>query len=166
MEPVFLQKPHDLTLEECQEAFAMFRAKKVETRRNDINRIINIGIPHIGEQIFKSLSENDLIHCLKVSNTWEVFSEKILLRKWKGKLLEACQAGKTEIVRILLDNGDDTELNATDEKGKTAFIWACENGHEAVASLLLIILVLKSTVLTKLVKLVSCGQVSRILTKL
>jgi len=118
-----------------------------------IDTIFNLGIPHVAEKIFKSLSVNDLNHCQQVSNTWmvltkKILAEKILLQKWKGKLLEACQEGKTEIVRILLEYGDDTELNTRSvyslcnrkpgwrRSGLTPFAMACKNGHEAVAELL------------------------------
>ena len=63
--------------------------------------IINFGIPHVGEQILGSLGEDDLIQCLKVSQTWKAFAEPILLPKWKGKMFEACQTGETEIVKAL-----------------------------------------------------------------
>merc|ERR1711963_25238 len=100
-----------------------------------IDTVINLGTPHLAEKIFKSLSDDDLIHCLSVSKTWMEFAEKILLPMWKGKLLKACKEGKAEIVKLLLDNGDDTELN-TEEKydwlGRTPFAWACTNFHEAV----------------------------------
>jgi len=101
-----------------------------------IDAVINSGMPHIAEEIFKSLNDDDLIQCWKVSKTWKVFAEEILLPKWRGKLIEACRAGKTEIVRLLLDNGDDTELNATDKNGSTPFILACKNRHQDVAELL------------------------------
>ena len=38
-----------------------------------MDNIINLGIPHIGEQIFGSLGDADLIQYLKVSQTWKVF---------------------------------------------------------------------------------------------
>ena len=124
-------------MEQCQEAFAMFRAKKAnaakaaKARTNKpcktsdvvhIDAIINLSMPHVAEQVFQCLSENDLIQCLKVSKTWKAFA---LLQKCRGKLLEACKAGKTEIVRLLLNNGYDTKLNATHEDGMTPFAWAC-----------------------------------------
>ena len=62
-----------------------------------IDTIINLGIPHVGENIFASLEADDLIQCRKVLDTWKVLAAKILLVQWKGKLLEACQEGKTEI---------------------------------------------------------------------
>ena len=95
----------------------MFHAKKAKMDFVHIDTIINVAIPHVAEDIFKNLSDNDLIQCRQVSKTWKVFAEKFLLPKWRGKLWEACREGKTEIVSLLLDNGDDTELNATDKNG-------------------------------------------------
>ena len=66
-----------------------------------MERIINFGVPHVGGQIFGSLGEDDLIQCLKVSQTWKAFAENILLPKWKGKMFQACQTGKTEIVKLV-----------------------------------------------------------------
>ena len=45
--------------------------------------IINHRLPHVGYQIFGTLGEDDLIQCLKVSQTWRAFAESILLQKWK-----------------------------------------------------------------------------------
>ena len=67
-----------------------------------IEAVINDGIPHVGEQIFRYLKSDDLIRCLEVSTTWKVFAEKDLLKRWNGKMLEACQTGKAKIVELLL----------------------------------------------------------------
>ena len=127
-------------------------SKSVERAEMDpvhIDRVINLGLPHVAEKIFKSLGADDLKQCQKVSKTWMVLSEEILAKKilfqqwkqWKGHLLDACKKGKTKIVKLLLDNGDDTDLNAKDDgdyyNRRTPFAWACSNGHEAVAELLM-----------------------------
>ena len=116
-------------------------AKKAKMELLHIDTVINLGLPHIAEQIFKSLNEDDLIHCLKVSKTWMVLAEKVLTEKvllgiWKGQLFDECTKGRIKVVKILLDYGDDTELNATDWVGRTPFARACEKSHEAVAALL------------------------------
>ena len=104
----------------------------------DLDAIINLDIPHIGEKIFENLETDDLIQCLKVSSTWKILAEKILLARWEGKLLEACREGKTEIVEILLEKIEDAdEVTAVDVKGKTALIMACEHGHTDLVKLLL-----------------------------
>ena len=55
-----------------------------------IDAIINLGIPHVAEEIFVSFSDDDLIQCLKVSETWKGFAAKVLLQKWRGQLFKAC----------------------------------------------------------------------------
>ena len=110
-----------------------------------IDSIINLGVPHVVENIFASLETSDLIQCLKVSETWKVMAEKILHLKWKGKLLEACATGKTEITEILLDNLENSDkvnainenINAKNKFGWTAFMGACGHGHKDVVKLLL-----------------------------
>ena len=104
--------------------------------------IINFGIPHIGEHIFANLETDDLLQCLEVSQAWKVLAETVLLLKWKDKLFEACETGKTEIVKLLLENYNSEEigLNVKDEcdvHGRTPFIVACQNGHEDVVKIFL-----------------------------
>ena len=82
-----------------------------------ITEVINLGIPHVGEQIFSCLDTEDLIQCLEVSKTWTILIEPVLLQRYKGKIkdkiFEACKDGKTAVVKILLANlkGRKTELN-------------------------------------------------------
>ena len=98
--------------------------------------IINFGIPHVGEQIFEGLGDDDLIQCLRVSQTWKVFAENILLPKWKGKMFEACESGQKEIVKLLL-NHFNSGFNFKDAWGRNSFIIACQNGHKDVVKMLL-----------------------------
>ena len=101
--------------------------------------IINFGIPHVGEQIFGSLDEDDLIQCLRVSQTWKAFAKTLLLPKWKSKMFGAFETGKTEIVELLLENYSYEEigLNLKGERGMTPFMIACQNGHQDVVKILL-----------------------------
>ena len=96
-----------------------------------MDTIINFRFPHVGEQILSSLGEDDLIQCLKVSQTWRAFAEPILLPKWKGKMFLACQTGKTEIVELLLKhfNSEESGLNVKGYRGMTPFTMTCQNGH-------------------------------------
>ena len=88
-----------------------------------IDEVINLGIPHVAEQIFESLETDDLIQYSKVSETWKILAGRIFLSKWKGTLLQACRDGKTEIVRVFLDNLEDMDkVNATDQLFGT-FLW-------------------------------------------
>ena len=106
-----------------------------------MDSIINLGIPHVGEQIFKSLNNGDLIECLKVSQTWKVLAETVLFPRWKGKLLRACKQGHPEIVKMLLDCSPRSEINVNKRKDeeyrRTALMWACIGGHTEVVKLLL-----------------------------
>ena len=75
-----------------------------------MDKIINLRIPHVGEQIFQNLEYEDLIQCQQVSQTWRILSKKAWLDKtWKGKMFEACRAGKVEIVKYLLENYNSDE---------------------------------------------------------
>ena len=104
-----------------------------------MENIINLGIPHVGEQIFESLDTPELFNCLEVSETWRELAENVLIKRWKGKMFEACKSGETKIVQLLLEccNSEKSGLHSIDEYGYTAFMWACQNGHKDVVQLLL-----------------------------
>ena len=48
--------------------------------------------------------------------------------------MAAAETGNTSIVKALLDLGAD--VNARDDKGRTALGWALEGGHNEVVELL------------------------------
>ena len=104
-----------------------------------MDKVINLGIPHVGELIFESIDTPGLIKCLEVSDAWKVLAENVLIKRWRGKMLEACKSGETKILQLLLErcNVEESELNSKDENGATALMWACLNGHKAVVQLLL-----------------------------
>ena len=102
-----------------------------------MDKVINLGIPHVGEKIFRSINTDGLIQCLAVSQSWKVMVENVLLKRWNGNLREACRSGKTEIVRILLESGLETGLNKIVKHGRTLLQLACLNGHKEVAKLLI-----------------------------
>ena len=106
-----------------------------------MEKVINLGIPHVGELIFKGFDTPGLIKCLEVSQTWKVLAENVLIKRWKGKMLEACKSGETKVVQLLLEccNSEESGLNTKDELGYTPFMWACINGHKDVVKLCLII---------------------------
>ena len=101
-----------------------------------MKKVINLNIPHIGEKIFENIGTNDLIEWLKVSKTWKILIENVLLKRWKGKLMEASRYGKFEIVKLLLERTDE-QLNVRDIDGRTALHWACRKGHKDVVQLLM-----------------------------
>ena len=104
-----------------------------------MDKVINLGIPHVGELIFENIDTPGLIKCLEVSETWKVLAENVLIKRWKGKIFEACQNGETKVVQLLLErcNSEESGLNTKDEKERTAFMVACDNGHKDVVKLLL-----------------------------
>ena len=67
-----------------------------------MENIINLGIPHVGEQIFKSLNTEDLIQFLEVSQTWQILAGNVLFPRCKDKLFEACEDGQTNILFVCL----------------------------------------------------------------
>ena len=69
-----------------------------------MEKIINLDIPHVGEHIFASINTPDLVKFLEVSETWKALAENVLLKRWKGKMFEACEKGETKVVQLLLEN--------------------------------------------------------------
>ena len=107
-----------------------------------MDKIINLMLPHVGEQIFESLDDEELVQCLLVSETWKVLAGNVLFARWKGKLFEACESGKVEVVKILLERmkSADPKLNCFNQRNhevRTPFMISCENGHKDVVRLLL-----------------------------
>ena len=54
-----------------------------------MDKIINLGIPHVAELIFESIDTPELFQCALVSETWKILAESDLIKRWKGKMLEA-----------------------------------------------------------------------------
>ena len=104
-----------------------------------LNEVINLGIPHIGEKIFRSIDTPGLKSFLEVSETWKVLAENVLTKRWKGKMFKACKTGETKVVQLLLErcNSEESGLNIKDEDGGTAFMIACYNGRKDVIQLFL-----------------------------
>ena len=60
------------------------------------------------------------------------------MKKWKGKLYEACESGETQLVQFLLQRHDTEEMNSELNKyGRNAFMCACRFGHKDIVKLLL-----------------------------
>ena len=104
-----------------------------------MEKIINLGMPHIGEQIFESIETEELIKCLKVSETWKILAENVLVKRWKGKMFEACKNGEAKIVQLLLErfNCEESGMNIRDNYGNTPLMEACANGHKEIVQLFL-----------------------------
>ena len=104
-----------------------------------MNKVINFGIPHIGEQIFESFDTTGLFQCALVSDTWKVLAENVLIKRWKDKMFEACQYRETKVVQLLLKRckSEESGLNTVNVDGWTTLMVACINGHKDVVQLLL-----------------------------
>ena len=115
----------------------------------NIENIINLGIPHVAEQIFESMKTQELFKCLEVSETWNILAGNVLIKRLKagnvsikrlkGRMFEACKYGETQVVRFLLErcNTEESGLNARDNDGWTPFMTACFCGHTIVVQTLL-----------------------------
>ena len=111
-----------------------------------MDTIINIGIPHIGEQIFKGLGIVDLIWYKSVSETWKVLIENVLCKKVVEKYKrnvnavfeQKDQAVITNIFKILLeDSREDSNIdfNVRNHYRQTPFMQACKTGNKKVVKL-------------------------------
>ena len=102
-----------------------------------MEKVINLGIPHVGELIFENIDTDELVECLSVTQTWQILAENVLLKRWRGRTFEACKNGKTEVVEILLKHLENEEWNTKNQAGRTSFMVACEKGHKNIVKLLL-----------------------------
>ena len=100
-----------------------------------MDKIINLGIPHVAENIVESIDTPELVQCALVSETWKVLAENVLLKRWNGKIVEASKCGETKVVQLLLEHS-----NQTDEEHyqfSVALMSATRHGHKDVVGLLL-----------------------------
>ena len=101
-----------------------------------MDKIINLGIPHVAELVFESIDTPGLFQCALVSETWKVLAENVLLKRWKGRFFEACKNGETKVVKLLLEN-KNVDFHTETIARWSEFMWACHNGHTDVVKLLL-----------------------------
>ena len=127
-----------------------------------MDTIINLGVPHIAEAIFKKTDIPTLIHCLYVSKTWRQLANGIFWHRCaftsnksganlytesdengRTPLLWASVLGYTELEIELLKRYKDllsklvSKLNVTCEQGKTTLMYNCQRGNETVVKLLM-----------------------------
>ena len=104
-----------------------------------MDKVINLGIPHVGELIFESMDTAALLKCVLVSETWKVLAENVLIKRWKGRMYEARISGETKVVQLLLEHcsSEKCRINTKYEKGITELMLACKNGKQDVVKLLL-----------------------------
>ena len=62
-----------------------------------MEKVINRGIPHVGEKIFRSVDTNGLIQCLSVSSTWKELAENVLLKRWNRKIFRLVRVEKQKL---------------------------------------------------------------------
>ena len=107
-----------------------------------MEKVINLGIPHIAELVFESIDTLELIKCLDVSQTWRELAGNVLIKRWKGKWqskwFKACKSGKTKFVQLLLAvlercKFEEIDLNVKDTEAMTGFMWACQDGQKYIA---------------------------------
>ena len=65
------------------------RIYRPQNTHHSLDKVINHGMPHIGEQIFESIDTPELFQLALVSETWKVLAENVLIKRWKGKIFEA-----------------------------------------------------------------------------
>ena len=102
-----------------------------------MNRIINLNIPHIGEQIFENFEDEELIRLLSVSETWRVLASNVLLQRWRGNFADACCDASPELLKFLLANLKTEEILNLNEHGYTPFQIACASGNEEIVKIIL-----------------------------
>ena len=101
----------------------------------NMDKIINLGIPHVAEQIFDCLATKDIAEVKKVSEAWKILAGKVLEQRmfeaWKDKVPLACETGRSDIVEVLLRRSDlgIVDFNARNTDAETGLTLACANGH-------------------------------------
>ena len=118
----------------------------------NMDRVINIGVPHIAKKIFEHLDIHGLIRCMYVSGTWRQLAEESFVNRLseadqadengRNPVMVACIFGYTYVLQILLDysQSENIDLNCVsyyDLTLNTPLMFACENGHEDAVKLLL-----------------------------
>ena len=74
-----------------------------------MEKVIDLSIPHVGQQIFAHLRAEQLIENMKVSRTWKVLAQNALIQKFKGNFSSACTRGLPEIVQRILETSNEVE---------------------------------------------------------
>ena len=79
-----------------------------------MNSVINLGVPHLGEQIFDYIDTPTLIQFRFVSHTWKIIAENVLVNRWKDKnVLKTLTGMATDRMRWKkIITGRDTSLNS------------------------------------------------------
>ena len=106
-----------------------------------MEKIINFGIPHIAEEIFRNLTIPTLIQCRSVSATWKALVKNVLDSKWRETLIYSCKVGNTEMVQLMIETAkaknQDWTLETLEDNGLTLAMLACQKGQTEVVKLLM-----------------------------
>ena len=125
-----------------------------------MDKIINVGIPHIGEQIFSKLKISTLLELRFVSQTWKEHAENVLLDKLREpgmpinpvnlvaakcyNCLRITEKDRIELFRLLLEldhpktkNIDWNARCENDRCERTSLIKACDFDKPRIVQLLL-----------------------------
>ena len=116
-----------------------------------MDKIINLGIPHVAEQIFEPFGIKDLNECLRVSETWKEIAKEVVVKRWIDKFHLPVYLEATNIVQVLLDNPKCDNINWNKTEGEhvlfhkpvgsfeqvTAFKLACKSGNLKMVKLFL-----------------------------
>ena len=105
-----------------------------------MDKVINLWIPHVGEQIFSNIDTLQAVQFLQVSKAWRVIAEKVLNTKdrhGRNAFYLACKNGNDHHVRLMLENSDNIDVDARRNSGWTPFFRACRYGQTSIVSMLL-----------------------------
>ena len=111
-----------------------------------MNEVINLGLPHVAQHIFKHFDNSELVQFLAVSPTWrQLICEEVLVNRvdeednhGRSLFTLACMAGYPDVIEIFLNHSKNQDgINDRCHNGKTAFMLACEAGHTDVVNILL-----------------------------
>ena len=62
-----------------------------------MDKIINLGIPHVAELVFASIDTPGLIKCLEVSETWRELVGNVLIKRWKNECYGHVKSDKQKL---------------------------------------------------------------------
>ena len=98
-----------------------------------MEKVINLSIPHVAEQIFAHLRTKQLFEFMEVSSTWKVLAQKTLWRRHKGKpstCFRFNSYGILNVVKQLLGTSNDIEdeFDCAEVFGEVAQ-WLLENSN-------------------------------------
>ena len=110
-------------------------------------RDLILRFPHVAEQIFQQLDNENLAKSREVEKLWKKFIDErnypwlrivnipTILQDGDTYMHLAAQCGQTDMFEMILDKEENK--NAKNCYGETAFIAACHKGHMNIALILM-----------------------------